>query len=65
MAEDGPLSEDSRTNADYWRQRAAEVLLAAEEIKDLDAKATLLRIAQDYERLAKRAAARAGETQSN
>jgi hypothetical protein len=53
------MSEHSRIDAGYWRQRAAEVLLAAESVKDRDARTTLLRIAEDYERLAMRADERA------
>jgi hypothetical protein len=52
------MSENTRINAAYWRERAAEVVLAAHSLKDPDARATLLRIAAEYERLAKRAEAR-------
>jgi hypothetical protein len=40
---------------EHWRQRAAELRLIAESTRDADARATLLRIVADYERLARRA----------
>jgi hypothetical protein len=42
----------------YWRQRAEEIRATAQKLADADAKETLLKIADDYERLAERAMAR-------
>ena len=45
-----------RSDARVWAARAEEMRVAAEDMKDPENKATALRIAADYERLAKRAA---------
>ena len=42
----------------HWRDRAKEARALADQINDVEAKAAMLRIAEDYERLAKRAEAR-------
>jgi hypothetical protein len=39
----------------HWRQRAKEALAVADHMDDLQAKAVMIRISYDYERLAKRA----------
>jgi hypothetical protein len=44
----------------YWRRRAEEVRAVAVQMKDPHTKAIMLGIAQDYEKLAKRAEQRAG-----
>ena len=49
----------------HWRQRAQEARTVADQLSDLQAKAAMLRIADDYERLAKRAEARAIGRQPN
>ena len=44
---------------EHWRQRAEEARHIAEQMKDMPSKDAMLRIAKDYERLAKRAEERA------
>jgi hypothetical protein len=39
----------------HWQDRAEEIRLLAADMKDQVSKETMLRIAHDYERLAKRA----------
>jgi hypothetical protein len=46
---------------DYWRNRADEARAIAVQMMDPHTKATMLAIAQDYEKLAKRAEQRARE----
>ena len=39
----------------HWRERAEEARIHAEQMNDLESKKAMLRIAEDYEKLAKRA----------
>jgi predicted Rossmann-fold nucleotide-binding protein len=39
----------------YWRERAEEARMVADELTDPDSKRRMLRVADDYEELAKRA----------
>ena len=48
-------------HTDYWRKRAEEARAIAVQMMDPHTKATMLAIAQDYDKLAKRAEDRAGK----
>ena len=43
----------------HWRDRAAEMRLLSDEIKDLEARRIMLKLANDYDKLADRAKDRA------
>ena len=49
------MSSGHINDAEHWRKRADEMRQLAQGLKDDDATATMLRIAEDYDRLAERA----------
>ena len=44
-----------RLGPDYWRERAEDARAMASQMRDPDARRTLLEIAENYEQLAERA----------
>ena len=53
---------DLLNDARHWRARAEELRIAAEDLRDPVNRATALRIAEDYERLAARAEERSNRS---
>jgi hypothetical protein len=51
----GPFVPRIIDDPKHWRDRAKEVRAHAEQMTDRDAKQEMFRIAEDYEKLAKRA----------
>jgi len=56
------MDPSATQDPDYWRNRAEEARAVAAQMTDAHTKAVMLTIAQDYEKLAKRAEQRVGET---
>jgi hypothetical protein len=52
------MPAQSINDPQHWRLRAEEMRTLAEDIKDMVARETMLQIAADYDKLAKRAAER-------
>ena len=60
MAKDGEVMSTSiLDDPEHWRQRAEESRLIDEQLDDPVARAAMLRIAEDYERIADQARVRA------
>jgi hypothetical protein len=56
VAKDGEVMSTSiLDDPEHWRQRAEESRLIAEQLDDPVARAAMLRIAEDYERIAEQA----------
>lgn len=49
-------------NPTHWHLRAQEARLIAQQLEDLEAKAAILKIANEYDRLAERAELRMNES---
>jgi hypothetical protein len=59
------MTKISINDPKHWRERAEEARTIADDITDPDSKRNLLRIADDYEELARRAEKRLLDRQQN
>jgi hypothetical protein len=50
----------TRLGAEHWRERAEEARLLAQQMTDAEARSRMLRIANDYDKIADRAATSLG-----
>lgn len=50
-----PMTRGGVNDAEHWRGRAAEMRALAEAMKDVETKERVLKLADDYDKLAERA----------
>ncbi len=53
------MTRQSTNDAEHWRDRAAEMRALSAELKDFETRTLMLRLANDYDKLADRAEERA------